>query len=167
MGMTPFFVNMALNPLSPGTTHTMSPNLSMEEFTTELKGVHDQAKEHLEKVNDTMKKAHNRRLGNVVHYEVKDKVMLDGRNITTVRPTKKFTDKWYGLFDVIEKVGAAAYKLKLLKMWKVHPVFNKVSLKPYTEPVFEGQKKLVPLLPELIDGEEEYEVKEVIDSYKH
>ena len=153
--MTPFFVNTALNPLDPGTTRTTSPNLSTEEFATELKGVHDQAKEHLQKANDTMKKAHDQRAGNVVQYEAGDKVMLDGRNITTIRPTKKFADKWYGPFDVLKKVGAAAYKLKLPKKWsKIHPVFNKVLLKPYTEPIFKGQKKPLPPPPEIVEGEE-------------
>ena len=94
--------------------------------------------------------------------------MLDGRNITTIRPTRKFADKWYGPFEVIEKIGAAAYKLKLPKTWKkVHPVFNEVLLKPYVDPSFESQKRRPPPPPEIIDDEEEYEVEEVLDSRLH
>ena len=84
------------------------------------------------------------------------------------RPTKKFDDKWFGPFEVTEKVGAAAYKLKLPKTWKkIHPVFNVALLKPYQEPIFQEQKKSPPPPPILVDDEEEYEVQEVLDSRLH
>ena len=40
-------------------------------------------------------------------------------------------------------------------------------LKPYVDPTFESQKRPPPPLPELIDGKEEYEVKEILDSRLH
>ena len=56
--------------------------------------------------------------------------MLDGQNITMDRLMKKFADKWYGPFKVIEKVGAATYKLKLPTTWKkLYLVFNEFLLK--------------------------------------
>lgn len=94
--------------------------------------------------------------------------MLDRRNISTTRPTKKFADKWYGPFNVIEKIGAAAYKLKLLSTWnRVHPVFNEVLLKRYIRPAFSSQEKPAPPPPVLIDNEEEYEIDEILDSHLH
>ena len=93
---------------------------------------------------------------------------MDGRNISTMRPTKKFEDKWYGPFVVKEKIGAAAYKLELPATWKqVHPVFNGVLLKKYVEPVFESQKKQPPPPPILVDDVEEYEVEQILDSRLH
>ena len=115
-----------------------------------------------------MKEAHDKRAGNVIEFNPGDKVLLDGRNISTTRPTKKFEDKWYGPFDIVKKVGAAAYKLKLPTSWKqIHPVFNGVLLKKYVEPSFESQKKPSPPPPVLIDNVEEYEVKEILDSRIH
>ncbi|OCB88298.1 hypothetical protein A7U60_g4500 [Sanghuangporus baumii] len=65
-----------------------------------------------------------------------------------IRPTKKMDDKWFGPFKVVKKIGASAYRLKLLKTWKkVHPVFNEILLKPAIQLSFESQKKPPPLLP--------------------
>ena len=167
-GMTPFFVNTGLNPLDPGKILTTSKNLSTETFAKELKEIQKQAHEQLEKANDVMKKAHDKKATKMVQFQPGDKVMLDGRNIATTRPTKKLDDKWYGPFKVLEKIGAAAYKLELPAAWKnKHPVFNEVLLKKYIAPVFPSQSKTPPPPPILIDDEEEYEVQEILDSRFH
>ena len=46
---------------------------------------------------------------------------------------------------------------------RIHPVFHASKLSPYTEASFEGQKPMLPP-PDLIDGHEEFEVKEILDS---
>ena len=98
-------------------------------------------------------------------YKTGDKVFLDGCNIKTLQPTKKLADKWYGPFEVVAKIGASAYKLKLLNRWKkVHPIFNEMLLKPAVEPFFEIQKMLPPPPPEIVDNEEEYKIEEILDS---
>ncbi|KAL5501145.1 hypothetical protein ACEPAH_9532 [Sanghuangporus vaninii] len=77
-------------------------------------------------------------------------------------------DKWFGPFEVIKKVGASAYRLKLPRTWRqVHPIFNEVLLKQAIEPSFESQKKPSPPLPVLVNDEEEYEVEEILDSRLH
>ena len=48
-----------------------------------------------------------------LQYKLGDKVLLDSKNITTIRPTKQFNNKWLGPFEVDSKVGASTYKLKL------------------------------------------------------
>ncbi len=57
-----------------------------------------------------------------------------------------------------------AYKLKLPPHWKIHSHFNKKLLTPYIPPAFPNQELPPPPLPDLIDGEEEFEVEEVLDS---
>ena len=47
-------------------------------------------------------------------YKAGDLVWLEKTNIGTTRPMKKLDDQWAGPFPVIEKVGAAAYQIKLL-----------------------------------------------------
>ena len=90
---------------------------------------------------------------------------LDSQNIKTTCPAKKFDDKWFGPFEVVEKVGASAYRLKLPRTWrKVHPVFNECLLKPAVEPQFPSQHKPPPPPPVIIDEEEEYEVEDILDS---
>ena len=80
-----------------------------------------------------MKRAYDKKRGESQEYQPRDKVYLEGTNITTDRPIKKFDDKRHGPFTVIKKVGASSYKLKLPATWKkIHLVFNEIHLTPFT-----------------------------------
>src|SRR4051794_10724811 len=73
---------------------------------------------------------------------------------------KKLNNKRYSPFEIKKKVGARAYKLKLLKSWRpIHPVFNKFLLSPFKAPT-NLQKPLLPP-PQIID-----QVKELVNSRK-
>ena len=81
------------------------------------------------------------------------------------RPSKTLSDKHYRPFTILSKIGAAAYKLKLPRTWKsIWPVFNKLSLTPYKEPVYDSQRHPPPPPPGIIEDQEEYEVNEIHDS---
>ncbi|KAL5533015.1 hypothetical protein ACEPAF_4789 [Sanghuangporus sanghuang] len=166
--LSPFFVNTGMHPLDFTGVGTASSNLSAEEFAKHVKEVHELAQGNLTQANEDMKRFYDRHAGKSITYEAGQKVFLDGRNIKTIRPTKKMDDKWFGPFEVVEKVGASAYRLKLPKTWKkVHPVFNEILLKPAVQPSFESQKKPPPPPPVIIDEQEEYEVEEILDSRLH
>ena len=53
------------------------------------------------------------------------------------------------------------YCLELPTQWTIHPVFHIDLLTPYQETPTQGANYLCPP-PELIDGEEEYEVEYVL-----
>ena len=62
-------------------------------------------------------------------------------------------------------VGKNAYKLKLpIAMSRIHPVFNVVKLKPAPEDPIVGRRRRSPPEPVIVDGEQEYEVDEILDS---
>ena len=70
---------------------------------------------------------------------------------------------------IIEKVGQAAYKLKLPQTptWhRKHNVFNEKLLKPFIKPSFDIQPNDPPAPPDLAEEEEEYEVEAILDSRK-
>ncbi len=54
------------------------------------------------------------------------------------------------------------YQLRLPAQWSIHPVFHVDLLTPYKETEFHGRNFERPL-PDLIDGEEEYEVERIVD----
>jgi len=61
-----------------------------------------------------------------------------------------------------------AYHLKLPHWMKqLHPVFNVVKLTPALDDPIPGRKLTDHLLPIIIDGELEWEVKEILDSRWH
>jgi hypothetical protein len=62
----------------------------------------------------------------------------------------------------VKQVSPVAYKIKLPPSMKIHDVFHIDLLIPFTEMQAYGETHL-HLPPELIDGEEEYEVEEILN----
>ena len=63
------------------------------------------------------------------------------------------------------KEGLTAYQLQLPTTWeKIHPIFNKALLTPYKPPSYLQQQLPQPAPPIIIEGDEEYEVDEILDS---
>ncbi|OCB83965.1 reverse transcriptase-RNase H-integrase [Sanghuangporus baumii] len=166
--LSPFFVNTGMHPLDFMGVGMALSNLSVEDFAKHVKEVHRLTQSNLVKANEDMKCFYDCHAGKSVSYEAGQKVFLDRWNIKMIRLMKKMDDKWFGPFEVVEKISVSAYRLKLLKTWKkVHPVFNEILLKLAVQLSFESQKK-PPLLPlVIIDKQEEYEVEEILDSHLH
>jgi hypothetical protein len=100
-------------------------------------------------------------------YQVGDLVMLDGRNIKTRRPSRKLDHKLHGPFQVKKVISPTAIRLTLPRRWKIHNVFH-ISL---VEPFRSGTR--APPDPNKIlqeaddvEGSEEYDIDEVMSSYK-
>jgi Chromo (CHRromatin Organisation MOdifier) domain len=66
------------------------------------------------------------------------------------------------LFEVLQRISPVTYWIKLPQTWKIHNVFHVDLLTPYYKTPAYGIMHSQPP-PELIDGEEEYEVEEIID----
>lgn len=96
-------------------------------------------------------------------FRVGDQVWLAAKNIRTVRPSKKLDHKRLGKFRVIQVVSSYAYKLKLPASMKIQPVFHVSLLEPVAEVPIPGQV-VVPPPPMEVEGQEEWEVEEVLDS---
>jgi len=110
-----------------------------------------------------MKKYYDRKALQQPDYKEGDLVMLNGKNIRTKRPSKKFSHKLYGPFKVIEAKGQCAFKLEILPTWRIHPTFHVSLLEPYRALNREGREQ--PLRePEQIDGDLEWEVERIVKS---
>jgi len=73
----------------------------------------------------------------------------------------KLAPRRYGPFTVVAKISDVAYWLKLLDTWKIYNVFHASLLTPYKETDRHGPNFLEPP-PDLIDGEEEWEIEKVL-----
>ena len=165
-GKSPFMVLYGRNPrLVPDSTRP-SPfmNPAAETFTETMTEVHKQTQKALEKAASAMKTQYDKRKRTAIDYRIGDKVWLDAGNLHLPRPKKKLDDKRVGPFEILEKTGASAYKLKLPPHWKIHPRFNEKLLTPFVPPSFPNQQQPPPPPPDLVDDEEQYEIEEVLDS---
>ena len=99
-------------------------------------------------------------------YDVNQKVWLDARNLQTKVPSKKLAPRRYGPFTITEKVSAVVYRLKLPNHMKIHDVFHVDLLTPYRQNQIYGEAFPQPP-PDLIEGEEEYEVEEIVSDRRH
>ncbi|KAE8551312.1 hypothetical protein EYB25_005196 [Talaromyces marneffei] len=98
-----------------------------------------------------------------VDFEVGDDVMVTNRNWSTGRPSRKLGHQAEGPYKIIEKVGNS-FKLNLPEGMNVHPVFSpdKLRLATRTEPL-PGQV-IDSSPPVLVNGDQEWEVHEILDS---
>ncbi len=165
-GKSPFMVLYGRNPrLIPDAKNYYSiSNPAASNFITTMSDIHRETREALQKAATNMKRQYDKKRTASRDYQVGDKVWLDSTNLHLPRPKKKLDDKHVGPFVILEKAGAAAYKLKLPEHWKIHPRFNKKLLTPYIPPNFPNQEVPPAPPPDLINDEEEFEIEEILDS---
>ncbi|KAI0990988.1 hypothetical protein K3495_g17199, partial [Podosphaera aphanis] len=96
-------------------------------------------------------------------YQVGDLVFLSAKNIRTTRNSQKLDWRKLGPFAIKDVISSHAYRLDLPNTMKIHPVFHVSLLEPYANDPVIGQTQSPPP-PIIVDGEEEYMVKEIYDS---
>ena len=63
-------------------------------------------------------------------YQPGDKVYLSTRNLRFKGPGRKLAPRYVGPFEVLKKVGAVSYRLRLPVELRIHPVFHASLFKP-------------------------------------
>ena len=93
-------------------------------------------------------------------YNTGDQVWLEGKNLQLPHQVTKLAPKRYGPFKIIKEISPVAYRLQLPLTWMIHNVFHALLLSPYSETPSHGPN-FARLPPDLIGGEEEYEVESI------
>jgi hypothetical protein len=157
-GQSPFDLLMGYRPRAEWTAIT-SP---IPQVTLRL----DQIREARDKAQTAMIKAQQgweRQKRIAPAFQTGDQVWLDGCNIKMFHPTAKLAPKCHRPFPIIRVLSPITYELRLPVQWKLHPVFHVDLLTPYCETEFHSANYDKPP-PDLIDGEEEYEVEWIVAS---
>jgi hypothetical protein len=162
---TPFLLDCGQHPRMGFEPKQPARVEAVNEFTDRMKLALEEAKAALNKAKDDMSRYYNQRRLPTPTYQPGDKVYLDASDIKTTRPSKKLSHRQLGPYPVERQVSKSAYRLRLPNsMGRLHPVFNVVKLTPAPIDPIPGRHPKPPPPPELVDGEEEYVVQEILDS---
>jgi hypothetical protein len=160
MGCSPFKALYGYEPnlaLVPTVTTDTQPTIVEAIKHREL---HLQAlKQHLARAQNKMKLQADRKRTEL-SFQVGDKVLLKLQPYVQTSVANilypKLAYKYYGPYEVVQKIGAVAYKLQLPPNSLIHPVFHISQLKPYTpdyRPVFEELPTVTDLTATTVDPE--------------
>ncbi|ESK85053.1 hypothetical protein Moror_15697 [Moniliophthora roreri MCA 2997] len=155
---SPFFMTMGYHPRPLPTIFGRTNVPSVEKRLLELKQLREETSAMIEVARKRVIEQGKRK--NDV-FEKGQKVWLEGKNLDFGYLTRKLSPKREGPFEVEEVMGPVAYKLKLPRQWKIHPVFHVGLLSPYKETDEHGANYLEPPL-DIIEGHEEFEIEAII-----
>ena len=99
-------------------------------------------------------------------FQIGDQVWLEATNLKFPHQTVKLLPKRHGPFRITDKISPVAYRLTLPPTWNIHNVFHASLLRPYHETSAHGPNYARPS-PDLIDGEEEFEVERIERHHRH
>jgi hypothetical protein len=150
---SPFFVNYGRH-LNKGTNQDLQvKSQSMIELAKQMRGVHEEVGAAISHAQRLMKTQYDKQREDSRNYQKGDRVWVNGKEITTDRPTKKLDDQRYGPFLVEQKIGEAAYLLRLPATLKgIYLVINEGQLSPYTAPTSSLQKQPPPPPAVIVKG---------------
>jgi hypothetical protein len=93
-----------------------------------------------------------------------DEDYINAKGFRLARLTKKFSEQFYGPYEVIGQAGPASFTVKLPRdMRRIHPVFHISQLELGYLNTIPGRFQPPPP-PIKVEGELEYEIAEILDS---
>jgi hypothetical protein len=163
IGVLPFKANYRCNPTYGGITSSKQCILAVEEHLNRLSEGQEEIKECMAEAQELMKRQFNQHVQETPTWEVGDRFWLDSREISTIRPSPKLGHWWLGPFHIPKVISPSTYKLTLpASMQGVHPTFHVSRLRKHHPDKIEHRKTNTPSLIQ-VNGEEEWEVEEVLD----
>ena len=114
-----------------------------------------------------MKTSADRYRGKLPTFKVGDKVWLDTTNLKLAQPMHKLGPKRVGPFKVLAQVGTVSYKLDLPQSYRakrVHPTFYAGLLSPANLDNPHRDPAPLPPPPDIVEGEEHYEIEYILRS---
>jgi len=167
--MTPFFVNSGFNPRFELITPLESSVPSVEERLESIRNTYEELKRNLAKAQEDQERFANMHRKGSQSLKPGDQVWLNSKNIATNRPSKKLDFKRLGPFPVRRTINQHAIELYLPPYMQIHPVFHESLLEKVKENELSNRHQENPP-PVIVNGQEEYLVKEILDSrikYNH
>ena len=166
---TPFMANYSLHPrftIEPNPKTQKKQNFDATATAAKLSEIQDWLKAEMTYAQERQAEYANSSRLTAPRLFPGDKVWLSSKHITTKPPSRKLDHKRWGLFEVIKSVGRLAYELKLPPTMRIHPVFHFFPLEATADDPIPCHH-IEPPTPIQVDGEEAWEVEEILHSRLH
>jgi len=165
-GTSPFFSNYGYDPRMDFLDKQTLPtdDQAAQSFIVTMRELHAHLQTEMGYVQERQQENADGHRHPAPSFQVGDKVWLNAKNIRTRRPSQKLDNKRHdGPYKVKEKIGTHAYRLDLPNTMKIHNLFHVSLIDLAANNRLEGQ--IIPPPPPVeVEGEEEWEVQEVLDS---
>ena len=130
-GITPFYANKGYHP-----NITVRPKIDIrsdkaKDFVANIDEIRMILREEITRAQKRFKAQADRKRIPAPEFPIGSEVFVLAKHMKSTRPTKKFSEKFFGPFKVLSKPSSLAYKLQLPKyLSRVHPVFHVSQLEP-------------------------------------
>lgn len=163
---TPFMLDTGRHPrMGFEPRQSASKVEAVNEFKERMVSSLEEARAALSQAQDDMTRYYNQHRQPAPVFKPGDRVYLDASDIRTTRPSQKLAHRRLGPYEVLKAIGSHAYRLKLPpSMSRLHPVFPVVKLMLAPKDPIPGRKPNPPPPPILVDGEQEWEVEDILNS---
>lgn len=166
-GFSPYYLNYGQHPNLPIVNASDQQNCNNQTVSELLSSLHNSisiAKNNLLSAQQRQTYYANQHRREVV-FQVGDEVMLSTVNFRNMNPnrTVKLMPRYIGPLKIKKVVSSVAYELELPPTLRIHPVFHVSKLKLYRSDDRYEREQVTRPAPELVDGEQEYEVERILD----
>ena len=157
-GTSPFYLMYGYKPRPLPTIISNTHLPAAESHIRELSEAQNEANAAHNLAQKTMKDQNS---GKFSPFSKGDKVWLEAWNLKCLYENHKFAPKREGPFLISEVLSPGTYCLAIPSKWKIHNTFHASILSPYHENNVHGPSYMRPA-PDLVQGEEEYEVEAIL-----
>ena len=163
-GISPFFANKGYHPnLTIYQEHNLTSScakdlvINLNELYQELKTTISKARHHYQGYADACQMP-------ALDFIIRQQAFSKAKFFCMTWPSKKLSEKFLGLFEILAKAGTHSYTLQLPDtICGVHPVFHVFMLEPAAPNEIPNCVQSPPL-PVGVQGELKYEISKVLDS---
>ena len=160
---TVIYANYGISPEHQLITHMMTEKITS---ASGMKELHNTLRAEMATAQLRHKENYDRDRKPDPNLKSGDMVCLLPHNVHTTRPLRKLDYKKIGPFKIFARIETSAYKLAIPPSMKIHNTIKIFLLEPYQDNGFPSQIQ-EPTTPMQIEGEEEHELDELIDSRLH
>jgi hypothetical protein len=164
--VSPFMANYGYDPQfteNPALPSFLNQQQDINVLVKQMSEIQEHLRAEMRYAQDRQETNANQHRLLIPRYKVGDEVWLNTKNIRTTRPSRKLDWKRLGRFKVKKVISPYAYELDLLASMKIHPVFHVSTLELCTTYPLPGHVS-PPAPPVVVEGEEEWEIDEILDS---